>query len=155
MVNAHTHVHRGYPVIHYYHSRDPRAAVPLRLAVLDEAVSLMRFAVRPEVRPHPMTLHVLEEATSGYLRALQSVYISPVETAPPPPDLAPLREAGIPLLAEEEIEEAFRKLAPRRRLLCGLVEHDGWRWADVPLAESEAWAASGAETGEAAEAAQD
>lgn len=148
MINAHTHVHRGYPIIHYYHSRDPRAAVPLRLAVLDEAVSLMRFAVRPEARPHPMTLHVLEAATSGYLRALRKVYIVPAGEAPPIPDLEPLRDAGIPLVPNDEIEKAYEMLAPRRRLLRGLVEHDGWRWSDVPLAEHEAWDASGAETEE-------
>jgi len=133
MLNSHTQRHHAYPVVHYFHTSDPESAVPLRLAVLDEAITLMRVAVTPEARPHPMSLHVLESATTAYLNILSAVYIDRAEDAPPLPDLAPLREAGIPLLPEEQIQAAFESRAARRQLLLGLVEHDGWSWADVPL----------------------
>lgn len=137
MLDAHTHQHHSYPVMHYFHSDDAESAVPLRLAVLDEALTLLRYGVARECRPAPLVLHTLHCAVTGYLRVVQAAYVAPASDPPPPPDLGPLRRAGIPLVDEEAFREALVALEGRRRLLRGLVEHDGWTWADVPLEHRE------------------
>jgi hypothetical protein len=45
LINSHTHRHHGYPVIHYFHTGNPVSAVPLRLAVLDEALTIIHYAL--------------------------------------------------------------------------------------------------------------
>lgn len=136
MLHAHTQRHHAYPVIHYFHTGDPAAAVPLRLAALDEALAVMRHGLRPEAQPHPLALHLLEEAISRYLHTLGAVYIEPAAEAPPPPELTPLCAAGLPVVSGEVFTAAIARLELRRRLLKGLVEHDGWTWADVPRPET-------------------
>jgi hypothetical protein len=133
MINSHTHRHHAYPIVHYFHSADPASAVPLRLAVLDEMLTLVHHGLKPEARPEPLALYVLESAMSAYLHVLGNVYISPAVEPPPPPDLGMLRAAGLPAVSDEEFAAEVGRLADRRRLLKGLVEHDGWNWADVPL----------------------
>jgi len=142
MVNAHTHRHVAYPVVHYVHGESPEAAVALRMAAVDEAVTLFEHAVAPEARPHPLVLHSLRCALTGYIKVLRDVYVEPTRQPPLAPALEPLRQRGVPLVDEAGYHRALADLADRRRILLSLVVHDGWTWADVvgdgpaPLAEA-------------------
>jgi hypothetical protein len=131
MVNSHTHRHVAYPVVHYVHGESPDAAVALRVAAVDEAVTLFEHAVAPEARPHPLVLHSLRCALSGYLKVLRDIYVAPTGEAPPPPSLEPLRRRGVPLVDEAAYARAVEELADRRRILYSLVLHDGWVWEEV------------------------
>jgi hypothetical protein len=131
MINSHTHRHVAYPVVHYFHSSNPDQSTALRIVAVDEAVTLFEHAVAPEVRPHPLVLHGLRAALTGYLTVQGDIFVQPAENVPPPPSLEPLRRRGVPLCEEAQYHEAVETMADRRRLLLNLVRHDGWRWTDV------------------------
>lgn len=86
--------------------------------------------MRPEAHLTPPTRRAVRVASTQYLRLLESVYVEPADEAPPPPDLGPLREAGIPV-DEAALHAGLAECDERRRLLLGLVQHDGWMWDDV------------------------
>ena len=120
--------HQAYPMLHYYHEEREIQSVPLGLAIYDDAMMLFAFAVRAEVRPSPSALRAAREAASVYLNTLKTAYIAPTKLVAPPPDLERLRQAGIPLVGDDEIEQALRINEERRRLLKGFLdsEHRDW-----------------------------
>lgn len=121
--------HLTYPVLHHFHASDRRHALVLQLAALDEALALIRHAI-DGCEATRRQLESLHDAIGAFLAARPQ----PPEAAagePPPPSLAPLREAGVPLVAPERFAEALRRSADRRRRLRALVRSDGWRWDDV------------------------
>lgn len=128
----HGNAHKAYPVLHYFHSTNPSDAPPLRLAILDEALTLLEHAVRPEAHLTPPTRRAMRAVSTQYLRLLEAVYVAPADEAPPPPDLGPLRAAGVPV-DEAALHEGLAACDERRRLLLGLVRHDGWTWDDVVI----------------------
>lgn len=123
--------HHTYPVLHYFHSGQPATATPLRLAALDEALTILAYGVAPDGRLHDRRLVVLRKALTAYLDTVTDRYLGPTEDVPPPPELAPLREAGIPTVDDAAFARAVADLAERRRTLAGLLHHDAWRWQDI------------------------
>ncbi len=131
ILELYTQRHAAYPILHYFHSSTRRTATGPTLAALDEALLLLTAAVRPETRPAQSETKPLQIALAGLLRTLQRRYIPKSDEPPPAPELGPLRACGIPVVDEDEYQEAVEKHSARRRLLRALVENDGWTWDDV------------------------
>ena len=121
----------AYPILHYFHSDDPRSSAPLRLAALDEAVTLLTHAVAERVRLPRQTIATLRAQLNGFLGMLEPQWIEPAESAPPGYRLEELREAGIPTVSEVHLVSALAERERHRRELRGLVQGDGWRWDEV------------------------
>jgi hypothetical protein len=133
MIHRNGQQHLQYPVLFYFHSRDPKTALTLRLAALDEALIILEYAVPREVRPDQATLHALRIAISRYLETIRIQFLDEEERlAPPSRGLDGLREAGIPV-QPESLAEAEGGLRGRRSMLLAVVRHDGWEWDDVDL----------------------
>jgi hypothetical protein len=118
--------HLAYPALHYFHSAEPRTALPLRLAALDEALLVLRYGVRPETRPQERLLALNLEAISYFLHVLNRAHIRPAADAPPKP--------SAPCAPEASLSDAATLIPDRdmhRRLMLGFVENDGWTWEDV------------------------
>ena len=124
--------HLAYPILHYFHSTEPKAALPVQMAVLDEALMLLAHGVEPWARPSPPTLGPLRTQIRGYLATLASTWIEPIH--PPPEPFLDRRcaEVGIPM---RDTDSFLRTLdeeeSGRRAHLLGLVRSDGWRWSHV------------------------
>jgi hypothetical protein len=127
----HQQRHHTYPVLHYFHATEPAVAAPLRLAALDEGLTLLFHGVAPHARPDDRRLTALGQALDAYLDTVTASYLDPPAESPPPPDLTRLREAGIPTVDDSAFADAVRRLAERRRRLLGLVQHDAWTWDDI------------------------
>ena len=121
--------HLAYPVLHYFHSRTRQTAAPPALAQLDDALLILDAAVLPQARPSPAAVLPLRSVLDRYLSTVADVSTAPVESdAPPPPDLAPVAAAGIPLDSAERFAERVADHAERRRRLATVVAGDGWSW---------------------------
>ncbi|WOD38462.1 hypothetical protein [Nodosilinea sp. E11] len=59
---------------------------------------------------------------------LESASIYPADHVPPAPDLLSLRQAGIPVVSDEEFARSLNDLTHRRKLLLGMVEHNSFKW---------------------------
>lgn len=126
-----TEQHKAYPILHYYHTEEAVHASAMGVAILDEALTLMRFGVPAETRPNTALMESARATIESYLQTLHAAFIEPAADAPPSPTLAPLREIGVPTVPEEEFEEALADLDDRRRRLRGMVQADAWYWPPI------------------------
>ena len=120
--------HLTYPVLHYFHTPFRARCLPLSIVALDEAMSLLQYAVPLEQRPDPASLTPLRRACAAFLTTLQSDYIKPSGREPSLIPLELLRKKGIPTLDDLTYIKAMKKINKRRKLLLALVENDGWSW---------------------------
>ncbi|MDP9408740.1 MAG: potassium channel family protein [Actinomycetota bacterium] len=126
-----TQQYLSYPVLQYYHAAAVAKSPVKAAAVLDDALTLLRFGVAPAARPDPAALTSARSAVQSLLSdTLEAASIRPAPEPPPPPRLEPLRRAGVPVVEEQEFAGALRDLDDRRRTMLGLVRGDGWDWED-------------------------
>ena len=122
--------HKAYPILHYFHSRDRSQAPVASVAVLDDALTILRFGVPEQHRPGNAVLANARASVKSYLETLRGGFIKPADRAPPPPDLASVRDAGVPTTDEHEFEAAVDDLGERRRATLGLVRSDARPWRE-------------------------
>lgn len=137
MLYQHSQNHLSYPALHYFLSQKRRSADAISIAVLDESLTLLEYALPPERRPKVFPLKVVRHAVDDYLDKLKDVTIEPTEEAPPPPSLEPLRQAGIPVVDNAAFRASLSEVSQRRRLLLALVRSNGWEWQHVYDADLE------------------
>lgn len=125
-----TQQHLAYPVLSSYLASSREQSLPVGIAVLDDALTLLRHGVPPEIRPDPVALHSARSAVQSYLGTLNAGSIDPADDVPAPPSLEPLREAGIPTVPVPDLSAAMEDQRDRRRGLLGLVRHEGWSWPE-------------------------
>lgn len=130
-LNTLTEQHKAYPILHYYHTEQAQHASAMGVAILDEALTLLRFGVPAETRPNTAVMESARATIESYLQTLHGAFIEPADEAPPPPTLAPLREIGLPTVPQEEFEEALADLDDRRRRLRGMIQADAWYWPPI------------------------
>lgn len=121
--------HMAYPVLHYFHPAERATALAPAVAVLDDALTLLRFGVAPAHRLDPVTLHTTMAAIDVLLSALQAAHIDPADRAPDVPPLSVLERLDVPTVTDDEYRADVDGLTDRRALLLGFVENDGWSWS--------------------------
>lgn len=119
--------HLSYPVLQYYHSAHAAKSPGVALLVLDDALTLLRYGVAPEARPSEAVLHSTRSTVQTFLGTIPAAFTRDVEDPPPPPELEPLRKAGVPTVDQAQFQKAVEELADRRRRLRGLLHSGGWR----------------------------
>ena len=127
-LNSLTANHRAYPILHYYYSTDPTQAAIPSIVALDEALTLLKFGVAEQHRPSSSIVTNSRASIQSYLSTLDSSFTQPADETPPPPDLQPLRDAGIQTVSDEEFAKSLDDLDERRRKLRRLVETDSRDW---------------------------
>lgn len=115
-----------YPSIAYFHSGREDASSSLSIAVLDDAVTLLRHGVAAEVRLDRATTEAMGRSAGAFLDTIGTAALAGAVEPLPPPDLGPLRAAGIPTVSDADFHAAIAGDGQRRRQLAGLLAHDGW-----------------------------
>lgn len=131
LILLHGERHLAYPIIHFFHASETEAALPLAIASLDEALTVATHGVADKAKPNAVVLAAARHAIAVFLRRAESVQSRSPASEPPPPDLAVLRERGLPLADPAAMASAFQSQKKRRVQLARLVEGDGWTWCDV------------------------
>lgn len=126
MVHGLAERHLTYPVLQYFHSARHRTSTALGLAVLDDALAVLRKGVAAEVRPEAVVVEPLAQAVGWYLDTIEDAFVSGAPGPLPPPDLDGLRRAGIPTVADDEFRSALEDEGRRRCQLAKLLVDDGW-----------------------------
>ena len=121
--------HLTYPVLHYFHTPLRSRCLPLSIVALDEAMSILQYAIPLEYRPDPAALFPVRRSCAAFLTTLKSDYIKPSQENPPLMSLELLRRKGIPTLDDVIYAKAMKQIDNRRKLLLALVENDGWSWS--------------------------
>ena len=121
-----TEQHLAYPVLHFFHAGESSSA-PRAMAALDDVLVLLEAGVDPAVAPGSPVLTPLRRALERYTHVVQPT--GGKDVGPPPlPDLAPLRNAGIPVRSDAQYAELARSHEDRRTGVHQLVRSDAWTW---------------------------
>lgn len=127
-LNTLTSNHKAYPVLHYFHSEQSEQAPVTSIAVLDDALTILRFGIPEQNRPSEAIITNARSSVNSYLETLRNSFIRPADDTPPPPDLRPLRDEEIPTISDDEFATSLDELAKRRRTILGLVTSDVRQW---------------------------
>ena len=119
--------HKAYPILHYFYSPDDQQAAPVSIALLDDVLTTLQFGVPEEDRPNIAIIKTGRSSLANYLDVLESTTRT-ADRVPPPPDIAALRESGIPTVSPDEFENALEEMEQHRRKLLGIVESDERHW---------------------------
>ncbi|ABA59404.1 potassium channel family protein [Nitrosococcus oceani] len=120
-----------YPVLNYFHTSNPAEVISLRLAALDEALTIVIYGLkqRQQYFLQPSLLHPTRQLLSTCLQAMVRTYsIKQVQKIPPSPNLSTLAEHGIPVIAQQQFQLNLAELAERRALWLALTQETGWPW---------------------------
>jgi hypothetical protein len=124
--------HIAYPVLHFFHTGEPDRALALRVAALDEALTIGLVGLDEQHRLVERRALPLRSVIDDLLRTVVGqAFAVPREEVPPPPELEALRAAGIPVADQRDFEDAIREMDDRRRKLSSFVRDDAWDWPDV------------------------
>lgn len=126
-LNTLTANHKAYPILHYFHSGDDKQSAIVSIAILDDALTMLRFGIPEEDRPNAAIVENARSSIWSYLDTLASS-IPTADRTPPPPDIDSLQNAGIPVVSDEEFANSLEELEERRRKLLGVVESDVRQW---------------------------
>ncbi|MBV8518658.1 MAG: two pore domain potassium channel family protein [Acidobacteria bacterium] len=130
-IHAFTDEHLAYPVLHYFHSENERAAASLRLVALHETVFLIAEGARKDKRLPAMVVEPLRSAIAGFAHVLSAEFVEPEHDEPPPPPLQTLRDANVPTVDDATFAAAVADARDLRRFLYGLLHDDGWTWEEM------------------------
>lgn len=119
-----------YPVLNYFHTSDPAEVISLRLAALDEALTILIYGLEEKQQYfQPGLLHPTRQLLSACLQTMARTYsIKQVGKIPPSPNLSTLAECGIPVIAQQQFQRNLAELAERRALWLALIQETGWSW---------------------------
>lgn len=127
-----TQQHLAYPVLHHFHASADASEAPRAVAALDDALLLLSDGLVDQARPSSDTLARLRRGIEHYTSTVHPGGRPPKD--PPLPQLAPLRQAGIPVVDDAAFSTAAAARADRRRQLDALVRADAWTWPTGPAA---------------------
>ncbi|WP_240628482.1 ion channel [Bacillus salacetis] len=127
-LTALTQQHKAYPILHYYHTQDKGQSSAVAVALFDEALTVYEYGVDEKFKPNQIWIQEARSSVADYLDTLHSVFFKSAPSTPPPMDLDPLREKGIPVKSPQEFNIFLSELVERREKLLGLVEADAWHW---------------------------
>lgn len=126
-LNTLTINHNAYPILHYFYTQEADQAPTTSIAVLDEALTLLRFGVPEQDQPDTVIVKSARDSIEDYLGLLQS-HVGRADRTPPSPDLESLHERGIPTVSDDEFNSSLDELSERRRTLLGIINSDARQW---------------------------
>lgn len=129
MILEHSERHLAYPILHYFHSTQPKYSAPLTLTILDEAISIQK-TYKIDNTSNSLHWEVLRRSMDSFIEVLGEYDITK-ELSYPPFSYEPGLKY-LPINATtEEINLSISKMTQRRKSLHGMVRRDGWQWKDV------------------------
>lgn len=125
----------AYPVLHFFRATDERSSTPRALAALDDVLLLASAGLSPELRPPDHVLTPLRRSLDFYVQTVEAGTVPSTEK-PPAPDLAPLREAGLPVVSDEQFAIAVEERAELRVGMRRLLVSDARSWPTGAVASA-------------------
>ena len=122
--------HLAYPVLHYFHSDQSAAALPINLARLDDALTLILLTVPDLPATSRMQMQAAQQVINNLLETLHSDFIGSPEQTPRAPDCSQIKLLRRLAIAPRDAKHAVEANS-HRPLLKAFVENDGWQWNDV------------------------
>jgi hypothetical protein len=120
-----TQRHLAYPVLHFFHSADPRSSPPVTIAVLDDALTLLLWGLAPASRPTGPGTTSVRRALDDYVDMVGGQY-GDLLVEPPDLVLDGLAATGAAVVSRAAFAGSLCDLAPRRSALYQVVAAEGF-----------------------------
>lgn len=120
--------HLAFPILHYYHAAHAERSQDLAIAVLDDAVSIIKLGMDDKNLPPETILTATRQSVSTFLNTVKMAFINPAKDAPRIPDLNKIKKAGVPVLSNGQFESRLQEHQKRRKLILGLINNGAWEW---------------------------
>lgn len=131
LLALHTRRHYAYPVIHYFRTSEPEAALAVQSARLGDALVLLQRVVDEGHRPPPVSTRMAWRGLRTFLETLDLNFVTAAPDAPPLPDVSRMQEAGVPMGRDMSAAFASDEVREERRTLLGFVHESRFNWPDV------------------------
>lgn len=124
--------HLNSPYLHRFHDHDRQDALDLHLPALGEALLIIQGALPGQNPPGLRRALASVDSLSRTFERTQARHPALRDAAvPPPPDLTPLREAGLALSPDEDFRGFLHTHAALRSRLHAMALTGEWRWDQV------------------------
>lgn len=120
--------HMAFPILHYYHAAREEKSQDIAIAILDDALSLIKLGMEKKDLPPETILSSARHSIDSFLTTVEQAFIKPSTQIPAPPNISRVREEGVPVIEENKFYEKLAKEDDRRRLILGLINNGAWRW---------------------------
>ena len=129
------HDHRSYPALHFIHSNEQYESLGYNLVVLDEALTLLKYALPDRYEVPPTIYEPTREVLSQFFNTLEGVYLlkwrgERLEDLSHSRVLKGLEFDDINHASYSQAGE-YQELKRRREQLGTLLRNAGWDWNDV------------------------
>ena len=122
--------HLSFPILHYYHAARVEKSMDVAIAVLDDALNLIKHGMKQENLPPETILTSARQAIDSFLTTLEMAFIKPAEDLPPRPSLEKLENSGAPTISENEYKKGLQSEEKRRKMILGLINNGAWKWPE-------------------------
>ncbi|NJL32551.1 MAG: two pore domain potassium channel family protein [Chloroflexaceae bacterium] len=121
----------AYPIVFCFHNQERENEIGPAIATLGEVLLLLEHGLPAENRIDRLITSSLWGAIGVYLSTLDATAIDPADEPPPLPNLAQLRERGVPTVSDSTFCEGSRQRDFARKQLLAQLEWHGWYWDEV------------------------
>lgn len=125
-----TQQHQAYPLLHFYHSRNPEESSAIGIAILDDVLSVLHFGLENDEVVNTVLVKETRSSIETYLDTLTKAFVYISEKEPRRPDLEKLEKLGVALNTSEVFSRDMDTVVKRRRQLLGAVASDKHEWPE-------------------------
>ncbi len=124
-----------FPIIFNFHNIEVFYTPAVKLAVIDEVITIMQCCIKTDVGVANLSILQLKNALDSYFKALHvvGIYENDSEDVPNIPDLSSLQQWGIPMSDMGTCYSNFNKpdCRKRRKLLHFIIKENTRSWQDT------------------------
>ncbi|MBB5378224.1 hypothetical protein HNQ07_003725 [Deinococcus metalli] len=120
--------HMNSPHLHRFHDHDRQDSLDISLPALGEALLILEGGLRTGA---PQGLRRALASVDSLTRTFERIHHRPLPPVPPPPDLHPLRSAGLNVAPPEDFHAYLHTHEALRRRLHAMAQAGQWRWEQI------------------------
>lgn len=120
--------HMAFPILHYYHAAREEKSQDVAIAILDDALNIIKFGMENKNLPPETILSAARTSVGTFLTTVERAFIKPARDVPQHPKISKVKEGGVPVIPEQEFLNKLGKEDDRRKLILGLINNGAWRW---------------------------
>lgn len=129
-----TQQNQAFPLVQYYHSENPRKASAVNTAILDEALTILRYGVADKSTVNLTLVKATQSSIQTYSETAIQGYgnqVDSIEEIPPEIDLSSFKEIPIEMKDPKEFTTDINELSDRRNNLFTIIKIDNHEWPNT------------------------